>query len=388
MCALGTLLHAPLASAEIVVAVIAPESSETYSQLGSQMRAAAFRAIEDINDSRKIKNGTRPADDQLDLLVLQYADDKCEVDRGITVGNQAASQGLPLIVGHYCSWISTETGKAYANSGLVQIDPFSSMPQASSFPTLVRLTGTFEAQAQAFASYLAANSVEGKEIAVIGDASAPGQALLAAMGPALVAAGIDDPNMPTDDPAMIRLSVDPSQPLPKPGTKEAKAMDAAADGATGHDVVFLAGYPPTVDWLAHRIRSSAASAKIILSDSNLAQDRTPGAADLLFLFPDTPLQFDSDPIRNAAIAKAIEPNGTAGPAAYFTYAALQLWAAGEESAADPWSVYPRMAAQAQNTAIGPIRIDATTGMASGMKFGLFRWNGTLLINACPPQCVP
>jgi hypothetical protein len=73
------VLYSPAADAEIVVAVIAPETGH-YSKLGTQVKAAAFRAIDDINAARKAKNLVRagnPALRQLDLLTLQYADEKC-----------------------------------------------------------------------------------------------------------------------------------------------------------------------------------------------------------------------------------------------------------------------------------------------------------------------
>jgi ABC-type branched-subunit amino acid transport system substrate-binding protein len=262
------------------------------------------------------------------------------------------------------------------------------MPEGSNFPTLVRLTDTFEVQARFFVQYLVAASVQGENIAVIGDASAPGKALLLAIGRELVSQGIDNPNITADNPALIAITADPARPLPSPGTDEAKPIDGAADLAATRDVIFLAGYPPTVDWLATRIRARTASAKIIVNDTNLAQDRTPAAADLLILFPLVQLRFDGDPAKNAAIISSIDPSGNVGPAAYFTYAALQLWAAGEETASDPWSAYAELATQPHNTAIGPIQIDSATGTVSGRKFGLFRWNGSQLTDACPPECIP
>ncbi|MCW1750596.1 ABC transporter substrate-binding protein [Rhizobium acaciae] len=376
--------------AELIVAVIAPLKIGTpFAAVGRQMKAGAEQAIADVNAERMIHNAAAVGR-KLDPLVLQLADDDCQVTLGKTIANQIANQGVPLIVGHFCSSVSVEAGQIYKANGSLQIAPFSSMPRASSSSTLFRLTGTLSSQAGLFVSFVE-NLVQGNpdlsastDVAIVVDRSPYGEELGREIAQQLKDAGVDTPTLPADDPKVFTL---------KENTKEAALETATELVSWGPEVVFLGGYHPEMDVLTGEMKSRLPNAKLFLSDANVTSTFVNGAAGT----PSNPpvMIHSANPVpdlcggnpapANCAVKARIATRLGAGvdvePSALFTYAAIEVWAKAEASQPDLWSVGSTLESNDFPSVLGLVGFQ--NGDTNDQQFLFFTWIGNKLTSFSP-----
>ncbi|MBD9560661.1 branched-chain amino acid ABC transporter substrate-binding protein [Ensifer sp. ENS03] len=383
-------LFASSGQAELIVAVIAPLKIGTpFAAVGRQMKAGAEQAIADVNAQREVHNAAGVGR-KLDLLVLQLADDECQVALGKTIANQVANQGVPLIVGHFCSSVSVEAGQIYKANGALQIVPFSSMPSASSSSTLFRLMGTLSSQAGLFVNFVK-NLVQGNpdlsantDVAIIVDRSPYGEELGREIVQQLKVAGVDMPALPEDDPKVFTL---------KENTKNAALETATELVDWGPEVVFLGGYHPEMDVLTAEIKSRLPNAKLFLSDLNVTSAFVNGAAGMpsnppVMIHPANPVpdSCGGNPApANCAVKARIATRLGGGPqvepSALFAYAAIEVWAKAEATQPNPWSVGLTLESNDFPSVLGLVGFQ--NGDTNDQQFYFFTWTGNKLTPFSP-----
>ncbi|RWD29383.1 MAG: hypothetical protein EOS34_28065 [Mesorhizobium sp.] len=371
------------AQAELIVAVVAPLKSPDYASVGAQMRAGAEQAIEDINAVRKA-NGR-------DLLVLQMLDDECNTERGMTLANQIANQGFPLIVGHFCSWVSVPAGDIYSKDSILQIVPFSSMPSGSSTTTLFRLTGTLANQASTFVTWLDAKiqadglTSDVVDVAIVADQTPHALELADQVLLQLRTVGIDRPETITDDPRRFNI-------VKKDPAEIAKLANDVV--GWGPEVVFFAGYHPEISALTRVVKTNLPNARVFISDANVTTPFVDGTLGLpsnppTFVFPANPIppqcSGPSIPAQCNVVAKISARLGggvRVEPAALFTFGAIELWAQAEEMAG-PWKVDQALNQTAQFSTQALGQVGFQNGDTKDQQFYFYTWTSSNL-NAHAP----
>ena len=166
--ALGALMLAGTAQAEIKIGVIAPITGPSAA-FGAQIRNGAVQAVEDINKAGGV-NGEK--------LVVSVGDDASDPKQGVSVANKFAGEGVKMVVGDFNSSVSIPVSEALIEAGIIQITPASTaikFTERGNWNTF-RTCGRDDQQGAVAAAYLA-DKFKGKKIAFIHDKSTYGKGL-------------------------------------------------------------------------------------------------------------------------------------------------------------------------------------------------------------------
>ncbi len=353
MAAAALALTAGVAKAQINIATVGPLTGSNAT-FGSQLRAGAEMAVEDINKAGGLLGK------QLKLIV---EDDACDPKQAVSAANKVASQKVVFVAGHFCSSSSIPASKVYAEEGILQITPASTNPKFTdegSWNTF-RTCGRDDQQGIVAGKYLA-DHYKGKKIAILHDNSAYGKGLADETKKSLNAAGATE--------AMYAAYV--------PGERDYSALVSRLKQA-GIDVVYIGGYHTETGLIARQIKDQGMSTTLVGGDALVTaefwQIAGPAGEGTLMTFP-------SDPRKRPTAAKVVEEFKAKGfdPEGYtlYTYAAIQVWADGVKKAGttDPKKVSAALHDLKIDTVLGPISYDKK-GDITTADYVLYVWkNGT------------
>src|SRR5690606_14270666 len=164
--ALGVAFSGP-AFADILIGTAGPMTGQ-YASFGAQFKIGAEQAVEDINAAGGV-NG--------EMLKLFVGDDACDPKQAVAVANQAASEGVVFMAGHFCSGSSIPASEVYFEEGIIQISPGSTNPTYTDNrpgPGIYRMCGRDDDQGDVAGAFLMENFAD-KKIAFVHDKTAYGK---------------------------------------------------------------------------------------------------------------------------------------------------------------------------------------------------------------------
>ena len=153
-------LCARAAEAEIRIGVAGPMTGP-IAWFGEQYLRATGMAVENLNAAGGVLG------QKLELVV---GDDFCDPDQAVAVARKLASDGVVLVVGHFCSHSSIPASKVYEETGILQIAPGSASAQLTDGggPNVFRVCGRDDRQGTKVGEYLAEHWAD-QEIAILDD---------------------------------------------------------------------------------------------------------------------------------------------------------------------------------------------------------------------------
>jgi branched-chain amino acid transport system substrate-binding protein len=323
------------ARADIHVATVGPMTGN-YAAIGSQMKAGAEKAVEDINKAGGVMG---------QKLVLDVGDDACDPRQAVSVANQMASKKVAVVAGHYCSGSSIPASKVYTEEGILQISPASTNPKYTDEGAwnTFRVCGRDDQQGAIAGKYLA-DTFKGKKIAILNDNTAYGKGLADETQKALEANG--------GKPTLVASYT--------PGERDYSAIVSRMKQA-GIEVVYIGGYHTETGLIARQAKEQGMNETIVGGDALVTNEYWQIAGDA---GQGTLMTFPSDP-RKRPTAKAVVDEfklSNYDPEGYtlYTYAALQVWAdaAKKANTLDAKKIADVMhSGQKLDSVLGPISFD-------------------------------
>ena len=154
--------------AEIKVGIAGPLSGSALNA-GEQQEIGAQKAFVHLNDKGGLLG---------EKIVVISVDDACEPEQAKAVARQLVSEGVILVVGHFCSGCSIPASKIYEKAGIIMISPGSTNPKLTDEggPNVFRVIGRDDQQGTIAGDYLANNHSK-SNIAIIHDGQAYGLGL-------------------------------------------------------------------------------------------------------------------------------------------------------------------------------------------------------------------
>ncbi len=122
------------AQAEIKVGIAGPLSGSALPN-GEQQEIGAQKAFDHLNDQGGLLG---------EEIVVTSVDDACEPEQAKAAARQLVSEGLILVVGHFCSSASLAASKIYEEAGIIRISPGPTNPKVTDEggPIVFRITTT------------------------------------------------------------------------------------------------------------------------------------------------------------------------------------------------------------------------------------------------------
>ncbi len=325
----------PEAPADRFVVGTAGPMSGVYAAFGTQMRAGAEQAVEDINAAGGVLG--KP-------LVLEVGDDLCDPRRAVSVANTFARRGVVFVAGHFCSGSSIPAAQVYARENIAMISPASSNPKLTdmSLANVFRVFGRDDLQGIVAGDYLA-KTFANRNIAILHDGTKYGEGLARIAKGQLNRRGVTEA-------IYQRFSA---------GKSDYSALVSQLKSA-GIDVVYLGGYHTEAALIIREARNQDYKPKLLAADALVTGEfwAIAGAAG-----DGTMMTFAPDPRRNpeasAVVRKFreryVEPDGFT----LFTYAAIQAWAqaAAKAGSTDIGAITASLRSNRFDTVLGRIGFD-------------------------------
>lgn len=343
----ASLAFAAPVSAQVKIAVAGPMSGPSAA-FGSQLKAGAEQAIEDVNASGGILGRK---------IALVIGDDGSRPEQGVLVAKKLAGEGVKFVVGHFNSSVSLAASSVYFENGVLQISPASMTPALTERKlwNVFRTSGRDDQLGAVIARHIA-DKLPGKKIALVHDKTAYGQGLADEARKALAA------------PALLHEGVSADQ-------KDFTALIARLR-VLQIDVVMWGGQPAEAARLLRQMREQGVQALMIGGDSLASPEfaNAAGAAAEGVLMVNGP-----DPLLRpaaAAIVKKLNDRKLL-PDTYtlYSYASVEILKQAAEAAK---SLDPKKIAGVMNsgrtfeTALGPIAFDAR-GDRLDLDFVMYEW---------------
>jgi branched-chain amino acid transport system substrate-binding protein len=306
-----TLALANSAKADITIAVNGPITGP-YAVFGDQMKRGAEFAAAELN----AKGGL--LGQQVKVLV---GDDACDPKQAVSVANKDVTEGVKVVIGHYCSGSSIPASGVYQEAGILQITPASTNPKltddaaAKGWWNVFRTCGRDDTQGITDARYLAEH-YKGKRIGVLHDKSPYGKGLADETVKGLEKAGIK--------PALYEAY--------NPGEKDYTAIITRLKSES-IDVAFVGGYHTEVGLMLRQGQDAGFKGQWMSGDANATDElrAIAGSASDGFLMTFGPDQRNNPAAKDvvAAMRKSgFEPEGYT----LYTVAAMQVWSAAAKAA--------------------------------------------------------
>ncbi|OSI35698.1 branched-chain amino acid ABC transporter substrate-binding protein [Bradyrhizobium canariense] len=335
-------------SKDVYIAIAGPMTGSTAA-LGAQIRDGAAAAVDSINASGLLPD-TR--------LILRIADDACDPKQAVAVANRLTSDGIKLVVGHFCSSSSIPASDIYAEAEVIQISPGSTNSRLTErgLNTLFRICGRDDQQGRVAAEYIVRHHRDAK-LAVLDDKSTAGRGIADIVESRLRAAG-EHP---------VRQSY-------VAGEKDYTALVSRLK-REGIQLVYIGGYYNEIGLIVRQAAEAGARLTVIANDPLMTTDFWAIAGEAA---NGTLFTFMPDPTKNAAGAAAVAKlKGSGLTAAGYTlyaYAAVQAWADSVKRAGtfDAMRVAAALRSESIDTAIGTVRFDSK-GDNAAPGFIVYRW---------------
>lgn len=290
------------ALADLLIGTAGPMTGQ-YATFGAQMKAGAEQAVEDINAAGGV-NG--------EMLKLFVGDDACDPKQAVAVANQAASEGVLFMAGHFCSGSSIPASAVYYEEGIIQISPGSTNPTFTDErpgPGIYRMCGRDDQQGDVAGAFLLENFAD-KKVAFVHDKTAYGK-------------GLADATMAVYEknggkPALYEAYT--------AGEKDYNALVSKLK-AEGVGVLYVGGYHTEAGLMARQMREQGldtvlVSGDALVTDEYWAITGDAGEGTLMTFSPDPRKNPDIAPLVEKFRAKGVEPEGYV----LYTYASIQAWA--------------------------------------------------------------
>ena len=144
---LAALLSAPVAGAEVLIGVAGPMTGQD-AWFGEQMERGAALAVADLNVAGGVLR------QQVQLITV---DDFCDPEQAVAAAEKLVSDGVILVVGHFCSGASIPASAIYEAAGVLQISPTSTNPMLTDLGrgNVFRVTHRDDAAGTLAGNYLA-----------------------------------------------------------------------------------------------------------------------------------------------------------------------------------------------------------------------------------------
>jgi branched-chain amino acid transport system substrate-binding protein len=337
---------------DLTVAVAGPMTG-TESAFGRQMKNGAEMAVAEINAAGGVLSKK---------LVLDSEDDACDPKQARSVAEKIGGQGIPFVVGHYCSSSSIPASEAYADSNVLEITPASTNPTFTERKlwNVARVCGRDDQQGAVAAAYIAKN-FKGKNIAILNDKTTYGKGLADETKKALNAAGV-------------------TEKLYESYNKGDKDFNAIVSRLKRDniDLVYVGGYHQEAGLILRQMRDQGLKTILMagdaMADKEYASITGPAGEGTLFTFGPDPRK---KPTAAAVVAKFkaknIDPEGYT----LYTYAAMQVWsqAAKKAGTTDAKKVMDTIKAGAWDTVIGKLEYDAK-GDIKQLDYVVYKWDAS------------
>ncbi|OWV93608.1 branched-chain amino acid ABC transporter substrate-binding protein [Rhizobium sp. R693] len=338
------------AFADVLMGVAGPVTGPGAA-FGAQLKRGAEKAAADINAAGGI-NGEK--------ILLEIGDDASDPKQGISVANKFVADNIKFVVGHYNSGVSMPASEVYAENGILEISPSSTIPDFTErgLWNVFRTCGRDDQQGKVAGEYIAAHFKDGK-VAIINDKSAFGQGMAAQVKKAMNAGGVTE---------VMYDAVNV-------GEKDFSALVSKMKDS-GVTLIYYAGYYAEAGLISRQIADQGLKAVLMggddLATAEFAAVASDAAEGALFTFA-------PDPRKNpeaADIVKKFRDDGFE-PEAYtlYSYAAVQIIAQAATAAKslDPQSVAEAIHSKGPfKTVIGDISYDAK-GDITRADYVVYRW---------------
>ncbi|OSI71079.1 branched-chain amino acid ABC transporter substrate-binding protein [Bradyrhizobium canariense] len=352
--ALLSLALSPSAGAKDVYIAIAGPMTGSTAALGAQIRDGAAAAVDSINASGLLLD-TR--------LILRIADDACDPKQAVAVANRLTSDGIKLVVGHFCSSSSISASDIYAEAEVIQISPGSTNSRLTErgLTTLFRICGRDDQQGRVAADYIVRHH-QGAKLAVLDDKSTAGKGIA--------------------DIVESRLRVAGEHPVRQSyvaGERDYAALVSRLK-REGIQLVYIGGYYNEIGLIVRQAAEAGARLTVIANDPLMTTDFLAIAGDAA---KGTLFTFMPDPTKNGAGAAVVAKlQGSSLSAAGYTlyaYAAVQAWANSVKRAGtfDAMRVAAALRSDSIETAIGTVRFDSK-GDNAAPGFIVYRWRDNIV----------
>jgi len=332
------------------IAVAGPMTG-SESAFGRQMRAGTEMAVKDLNAAGGVLGKK---------LTLEVGDDACDPKQARSVAEKLAAEGIPFVVGHFCSASSIPASEAYADGNVLQISPGSTNPQFTERKlwNVARVCGRDDQQGGVAAEYIAKH-FRGKNIAILNDKTTYGKGLADETKKALNKDGVTEKMFESYN----------------KGDKDFNAIVSRLK-RENIDLVYVGGYYQEAGLLLRQMRDQGLQTVLMAGDAlngmEFASITGPTAEGTLFTF-------GADP-RNKPTAKAIVEKFKAeniDPDGYtlYSYAAVQIWsqAVAKAGTTDPKKVMDTIKAGEWDTVLGKLSFDAK-GDIKQKDYVVYKWD--------------
>src|SRR6201995_1668032 len=337
---------------DIPVAVAGPMTGE-YSAFGRQLKNGADMAVAEINAAGGLLGKK---------LQLDIEDDACDPKQARSVAEKIGGQGIPFVVGHYCSSSSIPASEAYADSNVLEITPASTNPLFTerNLWNVARVCGRDDQQGAVAAAYIA-KDFKGKNIAILNDKTTYGKGLADETKKALNKAGV-------------------TEKLYESYNKSDKDFNAIVSRLKKEniDLVYVGGYHQESGLIIRQMRDQGLKTVLMagdaLADKEFASITGPQGEGTLFPFgPDPRKKPTAAAIVEKFKSKNIDPEGYT----LYTYAAFQVWSEAVKKAGttDPKKVMEAIKAGSWDTVIGKLQYDAK-GDIKQLDYVVYKWDAS------------
>lgn len=286
---------------DIVLGLAAPLTGP-QATFGQQMKTGTDFAIQVINSNGGIEG--RP-------VKLITVDDGCTAGGAAKAAADLVADGAIAVIGHFCSVASRAAAAVYGPANVVMVTPGSTDPRLTADTPpgggMVFRTVWRDDYQGIITAALVKQSMAGKKVAVVRDASVYGQQLVRAFTAAL---------------AKLELPA-PAVDLTVGGDVSAKSV-AAKVKASGAGVIFVVAAPAAAGQVVKALRQGGVTASIIGPDALASADFANAAGKAA---DGAIITFARNPLSYPGAAKAVEKMTSAGldPSGY----ALNAFAAAE-----------------------------------------------------------
>ena len=329
------MLCATLARAEVLIGVAGPMTG-TNAWFGEQMERGAALAVADLNAAGGVLG---------EQVQLTTVDDFCDPDQAVAAANKLVSDGVDLVIGHFCSHASIPASEVYEAAGTLMISPASSNPMLTELgrANVFRVQNRDDTTGIMIGNYLADHWPD-KKIAILHDGTTFGKGVADLTKAQLNRRGLNE--------AIYRAYV-PGQTSYGAEIAELHAADV--------EVAFIGGYHTEIALMARAAGDRGYSVQLVaglgLTTEDFGLIGGPAADGSLFIDVADPR---GRPEAASAVARfratGFEPDGYT----LWTYAAVQAWAQAAEQAGslDLEAMIQSLRDHQFDTVLGPIDFDA------------------------------
>jgi branched-chain amino acid transport system substrate-binding protein len=322
------------ARADVLIGVAGPMTG-TNAWFGEQMERGTALAVADLNAVGGVLG---------EQVQLGMADDFCDPEQAVAAAKKLVSDGVILVVGHFCSGASIPASEVYAAAGVLMISPASTNPMLTELgrANVFRVQNRDDAVGAAIGNYLA-DQWSDKKIAILHDDTTFGKGVADLPKEQLNRRGLSE--------AIYQAYV--------PG-RENYAAEIAQLQAADIDVLFVGGYHTEIALMARAAGDRGYPIQLIaglgLTTEDFGLVGGPAADGTLFVDVADPRRNpEATPVVERFRASGFEPDGYT----LYAYAAVQAWAQAAEKAGslDLEALIAALREHQFDTVLGPIDFD-------------------------------